>query len=102
MMGIEGDEEAIVDDGFTTHIEAVQGVSVQEDRDGLRVASAPILVVHRLSVGSVPPNVRDARAMNRPPEEVVSASEHGMTLPQRDQTGGKRQKLAVRMLPIYP
>jgi hypothetical protein len=75
--------------------------AVEEYRECAGVVSGPVLVGHRLAVGSQPANVGDAR-VGVVSLQKFAAPERWLGAAQLDQTLGVRAELMVGVLPVEP
>src|SRR5258707_15622273 len=102
VVGVEEDEEAIVDDRLASLIRRGNALAAEEDADAAGKSVLPIVVGHLAAVGLEPADVADVNTAQRTAIEPAPALKDGMLAAERDHARGEGEETVVDVLPIEP
>ncbi len=105
VVGVEADEEGVVDDQLAAFVLFAKSVSVEEHGKALAEPTVPVLGGHLLAGRREPGDVECLVAPpDRLPAEELSAPEHRMPGAQRDGLAGELQQVGVLLgeSPVHP
>lgn len=104
-MGVEAQQERVVQQPLTAGVAVGDAVAVEEHRDGLGEIGAPVLVGHLGAVGGEPGDVAQpvlAAPSHRLAGEEPAPAEHRVLGAQRRHHPGEGQQVHVRVGPVDP
>ncbi len=104
MIGIEQQNQAIVDDPLAALVGGGDFLAVQKNPNGLGQAVMPLLLGHLPAIGVEPEDVVHAGTMDRLPLEPFAPTQHRMFVAERHQLAHEFQQRRVFLwqIPVQP